>query len=112
LKKESIYFVELPKDVTNEKDMDKWLKEMKSLVEKGKAFGGYTVDLSKDTTPLKDLFPKPVNPAEMNKILWDCIKAKKDNADKKADNKKTVVVHSPEELEKVASKMESKSEEK
>ena len=50
---------------------------MKELVEKGRAFGGYTIDLSKDITPLNKLFQKPVNPAEMNKILWDYIKSKK-----------------------------------
>ena len=71
-------FVALPKDVTDEIQMKDWYNKMKELREKGKAFGGYTIDLSKDTTPLNKLFPKPVNPAEMNKILWDYIKAKKE----------------------------------
>ena len=102
-------FVALPKDVTDEVQMEPWYKAMKELREKGKAFGGYTIDLSKDTTPLNKLFLKPMNPAEMNKILWDYIKAKKDNAEK-PDNKKIVVVHSPEELEKAAEKIKPKKE--
>jgi len=34
-----------------------WFNEMKLLVEKGTAFGGYSIDLSKDTNPLNKLFP-------------------------------------------------------
>ena len=75
-------FVALPKDVTDETQMKDWYNKMKELREKGKAFGGYTIDLSKDTTPLNKLFPKPVNPAEMNKILWDYIKYKKEGEKK------------------------------
>jgi hypothetical protein len=95
-------FVELPKDVTTEETMKPWFDEMKGFVEKGKAFGGYTIDLSKDTTPLNKLFPKPVNPAGMNKIIWDYIKAKKEQSEKP---KKEIVVHSVEELGKVAEKL-------
>ena len=43
--------------LTKEETMKPWFDEMKGFVEKGKAFGGYLIDLSKDTTPLKDLFP-------------------------------------------------------
>jgi hypothetical protein len=32
--------------VTDEAHMEKWRKDMKAFVEKGKAFGGYTIDLS------------------------------------------------------------------
>lgn len=58
-----------PKDVTNEIQMEEWFNKMKELREKDKAFGGYTIDLSKDTTPLNELFPKPVLSTEMTKIL-------------------------------------------
>ena len=63
---------------------NKWFNKMKELREKGTAFGGYTIDLSKDSTPLNELFPKPVLSTEMTKILWDYIKSKKEGETKKS----------------------------
>jgi hypothetical protein len=47
-------FVELPKDITLETAMKPWFNEMKLLVEKGKAFGGYTWTIDGKTLGRKD----------------------------------------------------------
>jgi hypothetical protein len=45
-----------------------------------KPFGGLKLDFSKySETKLKEIFPsKPINPAEMNKLLWSWIKKRKE----------------------------------
>ncbi len=48
----------------------------------------------------------------MTKILWDYIKAKRKHLKESNEDKKTVVVHSIDELEKETSKIKSKGDKK
>lgn len=71
-----------PKNVKDKTVGQEWFDQISVFREKPQPFGGYTIDLSKDTTPINKLFPKPMAPSEMTKLLWAHvaeIKAKEGN---------------------------------
>lgn len=64
----------VPKDMTEKKVADEFFKKVRKELNPRIAFGGMTIDFSKDKTMLKSLFPVPFAPHEMASKLWAHIK--------------------------------------
>ncbi len=111
-------FVPLPKDVRNRKAIDEWFAKIKEMREKGKPFGGITVNFAGQKDSIESVFGnKPLKITEVTKQLHFFIndrhlssknsepKAKTDPKVKEKNGKKTVKVNSVADMEKAVEKI-------